>query len=170
MLNVFKKIFFIIPITLIFVNNVQAASVNLTGDYVRTGVSDAGTMGMGGYTYPGMQYDNTGTGTFNNSYDYLTPGNPFEGFTVKFTAGGSTLTYMNNNNNVAGRQIALIGITNYSGTAFNGTTYDNRAYWEGQVSGKFGITHDVFFNDNQKYIDIKTTITPSVNMTNLYFG
>ena len=168
--QVSKKIISILSALLISTSWASATSVNLTGDYVRTGVSDAGTMGMGGYTYPGMQYDNTGTGTFNNSYDYLTPGNPFEGFTVKFTAGGSTLTYMNNNNNVSGRQIALVGITNYSGTAFNGTTYDNRAYWEGQVSGKFGITHDVFFNDNQKYIDIKTTITPSVNMTNLYFG
>lgn len=165
-----KLISIIVSAAMLMAGHAGATSVELSGNYVRTGVSDAGTMGMGGYTYPGMQYDNTGTGTFNNSYDYLTPGNPFEGFTVKFTADGSTLTYMNNNNNVAGRQIALIGITNYSGVSFDGSTYDNRAYWQGGVSGKFGITHDVFFNDNQKYIDIKTIITPSVNMTNLYFG
>ena len=170
MLNHLKKYFSIISIISLLCNNAGATSVELSGNYVKTGVSDAGTIGMGGYTYPGLQYDNTGTGTFNNSYDYLTPGNPFEGFTVKFTEGGSTLTYMNNNNNVAGRQIALLGITNYSGVSFDGSTYDNRAYWQGEVSGKFGLTHDYFFNDDQKYIDIKTTITPSVNMTNLYFG
>jgi hypothetical protein len=108
MLNHLKKYFSITSIILLLSNNVYAASVELSGNYVRTGVSDAGTIGMGGYTYPGLQYDNTGTGTFNNSYDYLTPGNPFEGFTVKFTAGGSTLSFMNNNNAVAGRQIALL--------------------------------------------------------------
>ena len=170
MLNHLKKYFSITSIILLLSNNAYATSVELSGNYVRTGVSDAGTIGMGGYIYPGLQYDNTGTGTFNNSYDYLTPGNPFEGFTVKFTAGGSTLSFMNNNNAVEGRQIAMLSITNYSGTSFNGTTYDNRAYWTGEKSGYFGITHDYFFNDNQKYIDIKTTITPSVNMTNLYFG
>lgn len=161
-------VFFIM--VLFWCNYGKATSVELSGNYVRTGVSDAGTIGMGGFTYPGLQYDNTGTSTFNNSYDYLTPGNPFEGFTVKFTAGGSTLSFMNNNNAVSSRQIELISITNYSGTAYNGTTFDNRAVWEGSKSGYFGITHDYFFNDNQKFIDIKTTITPSVNMTNLYFG
>ena len=66
----------------------------LENEYVRAGVNNiTGTLGSGGNTNPGLQYDNTGTSTFNPSYDYLTPGSPFEGFTVKLDG----TMYRNNN-------------------------------------------------------------------------
>ncbi len=50
-----------------------AAPLTLQGNYVKIGVNDAGTVGSGGATSPGIQYDSTGTATFNPAYDYLTP-------------------------------------------------------------------------------------------------
>ena len=74
--------------------NVIAANAVLENLYVKAGVNETtGTLGSGGNTSPGLLYDSTGTGTFNTSYDYLTPGSPFEGFTVKQDG----TSYMNNN-------------------------------------------------------------------------
>ena len=153
-------------------NTIQAQTTEsvfaLTGDYIKIGVSDYGTIGSKGNTSPGMLYDNTGTRTFNTSYDYLTPGTPFEGFTVKYTNGsGTTVTQANNNTG----SIAITGgiLTNYSGVAYGGTTFDNRAIWTGNGTG-YSLINDVRFNNNQKFIDITTTLTSTVTMTNLYFG
>ena len=68
----------------------QTASVTGTGmgllqnDWVKAGVNtNTGTLGSGGGTSPGLLFDTTGTGTFNAAYDYLTPGAPFDGFSLK---------------------------------------------------------------------------------------
>jgi hypothetical protein len=140
----------------------------LTGDYVKIGTSDYGTIGSKGNTAPGILYDNTGTRTFNSSYDYLTPGSPFEGFTVKYTNdAGTTVSKTNNNTGT----VAVTGgiLTNYSGIAFGGLTFDNRVVWTGSTSD-FTLTNDVRFNNSDKVVDIKTTLATTVNMTNLYFG
>ena len=140
----------------------------LTGDYIKIGVSDYGTIGSKGATSPGILYDNTGTRTFNTAYDYLTPGTPFEGFTVKYTNGAGSLVTQTNNNTGS---TSLTGgiLTNYSGVAYGGTTFDNRAVWTGNGTG-YSLINDVRFNNNQKFIDITSTLTSSVAMTNLYFG
>jgi hypothetical protein len=140
----------------------------LTGDYIKIGVSDYGTIGSKGNTSPGILYDNTGTRTFNTAYDYLTPGTPFEGFTVKYTNGAGSLVSQTNNN--TGSTSITGGIlTNYSGVAYGGTTFDNRAVWTGNGTG-YSLINDVRFNNNQKFVDITTTLTSGVAMTNLYFG
>lgn len=165
-----KKIILAIAAVLAFSAQAQTTGTvfTLTGDYVKIGVSNYGTIGSKGNTPPGIQYDNTGTGTFNASYDYLTPGSPFEGFTVKYTNSAGTLVSQTNNN--TGAQAITGGIlTNYSGVAYNGTTFDNRAVWTGNGTG-YALEHDYRFNNSHKYIDITTTLTSSVSMTNLYFG
>ena len=46
--------------------------------WVKAGVNaTSGTFGSGGSTSPGLLFDPTGTGTFDPSFDYLTPGSPF---------------------------------------------------------------------------------------------
>lgn len=165
-----KKIILAIAAVLAFSAQAQTTGsvFTLAGDYVKIGVSEYGTIGSKSNTPPGIQYDNTGTGTFNPSYDYLTPGSPFEGFTVKYTNGAGSLVSQTNNN--TGVQSITGGIlTNYSGIAYNGTTFDQRAVWTGNGTG-YALEHDYRFNNSHKYIDITTTLTSSVSMTNLYFG
>ena len=162
-----------IAATAIFLASLASAQTtgsvfSLTGDYIKIGVSDYGTIGSKGTTSPGILYDNTGTRTFNTAYDYLTPGAPFEGFTVKYTDGAGSLVSQTNNNTGS---TSLTGgiLTNHSGVAYGGTTFDNRAVWTGNGTG-YSLINDVRFNNNQKFIDITTTLTSSVAMTNLYFG
>lgn len=73
-------------------NGVLASGI-LQNKYVRFGYSDDGTLGVGGNSKPGIQYDPNGTRNFLDTADSLTPGSPFEGFTIKV---GST-SYSENN-------------------------------------------------------------------------
>jgi hypothetical protein len=144
-----------------------AVTLDLSGDYVRIGVSDYGTIGSKSNTSPGILYDNSGTGTFNTAYDYLTPGSPFEGFGITLTTGGTTTNYHNNNTGV--QNITGGELTDHSGVAHNGTTFDNRAVWTGSTT-EFDLAHDYRFNNNQKFVDITTVLTAKADLTNLYFG
>lgn len=139
----------------------------LTGDFIKIGVSDYGTIGSKGNAAPGIMYDNTGTRTFNNSYDYLTPGAPFEGFTVKFTTGGATSSVTNNN--MGGGSLTGV-LTNYSGVAYAGETFDNRAVWVSTNNANFDLTNDVRFNNSQKFVDITSKLSAKVAMTDVYFA
>ncbi len=119
----------------------QASSLILSGDYIKIGLNDLGTLGYNGGTSPGILYDGTGTGTFNPSYDYLTPGSPFEGFVI---TGSDGTPFFKNNNNVGTVDITGV-LTDYSGLAYGGVTYDNRAVWTGDFAGTLSITNDYFF-------------------------
>jgi len=146
----------------------QAEPIILTGDYIKIGLNDWGTLGYNGTTSPGILYDGTGTGTFNTAYDYLTPGTPLEGFTV---TGSSGTTFSKGNNNSAGYGRGIAGtLTNYSAAAYDGATYDNRAVWTGTVDGVFTITNDYFFNADSQKIDIRTTISALTDLTDLAFA
>jgi len=133
----------------------------LENDYVRAGVNGTtGTLGSGGNTSPGLLYDSTGSGTFDTSYDYLTPGSPFDGFSVKV----DDTNYTNNNNS------NLDTIGDDVGELTNGT---NTLTWNG------AWTHDstVWYLDNTytlgttaEHVDITTTITAGSDATSLSFG
>ncbi|MDP1617932.1 autotransporter domain-containing protein [Phenylobacterium sp.] len=140
----------------------------LSGDYIKIGLNDKGTLGVGGNTSPGVLYDGTGMGTFNPAYDYLTPGSPFEGFTISGVAG-SAFTATNNNSNLGSANISGI-LTSYNGVAHDGTTSDNRAVWTGAFGGLFNITHDYAFNNDGQQLNIGTTIEALVDLTNLTFA
>lgn len=140
---------------------------SLTGDFIKIGVSDFGTIGSKGNVSPGIMYDNTGTRTFNTAYDYLTPGAPFEGFTVKGTAGSTPFSVTNNN---SGGGPLTGNLYNYSGIAYAGSTFDNRAVWISTNNANFDLTNDVRFNNTQKFIDITSSLTAKAAMTNLYFA
>jgi hypothetical protein len=152
-------------------SNAIAAPLVLEGNYVKIGVNDAGTVGSGGNTSPGILYDSTGTATFNPSYDYLTPGTPFEGWTVKgIDSDGTTVLFNYTNNNTNVYSPAITGtLVDYSGVEYRGLTFDNRAVWSGSVT-EFDIEHDYRFNDNQQFVDINTRLEFKIDVPTLYFG
>ncbi len=139
-----------------------AQNAVLQNEWVRAGVNaTTGTFGSGGNTPPGLQYDGTGTGTFNNAYDYLTPGTPFDGFTVRIEDGSNTLVQSYTNNN-AGGSAQISG-------SWVGSTSSSSAVWEGSTS-RFTLRNTYSLPSSQQYIDINTRITALEAIPNLYFG
>ena len=140
-------------------------NVVIENEYVRAGVNlSTGTMGSGGSTRPGLQYDNTGTRTFPCSScqgDYLTPGSPFEGFTVRLENSSGTLISSYTNNNTGSRNI--------TNGAWVGTPTASSAVWTASTTD-FSITNTYSLPSGQRYIDINTGITANVPIGRLYFG
>ena len=140
-------------------------NVIIENEYVRAGVNlSTGTLGSGGGTRPGLQYDNTGTRTFpcaSCQGDYLTPGTPFEGFTVRLEDSSGTLVRTYTNNNTGSRSITT--------GAWVGTPTASSAVWSATTSD-FTITNNYSLPSGQRYIDINTGITASVAIGRLYFG
>ena len=140
-------------------SSVSAAPIIMEGDYVRTAVSDDGTLGYGGYTEPGIKHDPTGTGTFPVD-DYLTPGTPWEIFSVE-----SDQTGLRTNYNSSYDYISTLSLTDLSASSI----YDNFVSWEGEYSGYFQIATDTYFMDGDERINMSTTITAEQDLTNLNF-
>jgi hypothetical protein len=138
---------------------VQAAPIIMSGDFVRTAVSDDGTLGFGGGTSPGILHDPTGSGDFSNNDDYLTPGTPFEGWELEYTTTSGAFSQIRQNN-AGGDSIAAGTLTDLSGT-----TSDNLVRWEAIVAGAIEITHDYFFDNDEERINIRTTLTALQDLT-----
>lgn len=130
----------------------------LENDYVKAGVNGtSGTLGSGGNTSPGLLYDSTGSGTFNTSYDYLTPGSPFDGFAIKIDGTNSK-----NNNNGNGPWTDADGLTDGDGTLTWTGTNSAHSGWEIENTYSLGATAE--------HIEIGTQITAGSDATTLSFG
>lgn len=134
----------------------------LENDYVKAGVNgDTGTFGSGGNTSPGLLFDSSGTGTFNTSYDYLTPGSPFDGWSIKIDG----TNYTNNNASTGGETWTdSDGLSDGDGTLT----------WQGTNSDLSGwqVEHVYNLGATSQYIDITTNITAgsSASDSTVYFG
>ena len=155
----------ILALALLAIGSAKAQNVIIENEYVRAGVNlSTGTLGSGGSTRPGLQFDNTGTHTWPCSScqgDYLTPGSPFEGFTVRIENSSSALIRSYINNNTGTRSITT--------GAWVGTPSASSAIWSATTSD-FTIQHSYSLPGGQKYIDINTQITAITAMPKLYFG
>jgi hypothetical protein len=65
-----------------------ATPAAIQNGYVLAGISDYGTLGSDSATSPGILFDKTGAGSYGVN-DFLTPGDPFEGFYVTSSAGSA---------------------------------------------------------------------------------
>jgi len=134
-----------------------ATPVILDGDFVKTAISDDGTLGYGGNTSPGLLHDASGTGSFG--LDYLTPGSPWEIFSVYTDQSGLLV-----NNNAGSDSISGV-VSDISGTS----SYDNAANWTGTFGSFFSISTDTYFNDGDERVSFSTTITALDDLTGLAF-
>ena len=142
-----------------------AGNVILVNEYVKAGVNEtSGTLGSGGNTSPGLLYDSTGTGTFNTSYDYLTPGSPFEGFSVKGLDSSNTVLFSTSNNNASYASTSPI-----TGT-WLGTTTASSAVWESTSNSNFNLRNTYSLPAGIQHIDISTRIEAKVAIDHLYFA
>lgn len=139
----------------------SAVVVPLQGNFINTAVGDNGTLGAGGGTKPGLQFDPTGMGNFNPNADFITPGIPFEGFNFQSDQSG---VVGNNNSGVTFGFAETMATTDLSGTGF-----DNRAIWSGS-NGQVSITIDTRFNDDQRSVEMFTTVTAIQDQTNAFFS
>ena len=145
----------------------QTASVTGTGmgllqnDWVRAGVNtNTGTLGSGGSTSPGLLYDPTGTGTFNAGYDYLTPGAPFDGFSLKVDGVNKT------NNNTGSAGIAKTGGLTLSNS-------DTTLTWTGASTygtSSWSVSNAYTLGVGKPYIDITSTIVAGSAASSVYFA
>ena len=145
-------------------SSIQANDMGLLeNDYIRAGVNkDKGTLGSGGSMSPGLLYDSTGSGTFDTSYDYLTPGTPFDGFSVMIDG----TNYTNNN---AGANDITANTTHYgTGSALADST--NFLKWYGGVDGAFNIENIYILGTTAEHIEIESRINMSTDATDVYFG
>lgn len=141
-------------------SSAMATPVTLTGNYLEVGISDYGTFGSDGSTEPGILHDPTGTGNFYPGgvpNDYLTPGNPHDGFAINSTQTG----LMVNDNNGA----SAFGMASPMQTGPTSATWSSS-------SGGIGITNVYSFGVNNEQIQVSTTITNNTGaaLTGLYFG
>ena len=145
----------------------QTATISGTGmgvlqnEWVKAGVNTTtGTLGSSGSTSPGLLFDPTGTGTFNPSYDYLTPGSPFDGFSLKVDSENKT------NNNTGG-----VGITKTSGLTLSNS--DTTLSWAGAATyagNSWTVNNAYTLTPTKPYIDITSTIVAGGAASTVYFA
>ncbi|HKQ46059.1 MAG TPA: PEP-CTERM sorting domain-containing protein [Rhizomicrobium sp.] len=128
----------------------QAAPVVMLDGFVKAGVNDYGTLGSIGATSPGILYDATGTGAYGIN-DFLTPGDPFEGYYVKATG------YSNGANND--------GVTGF-GTSAPVSVDATHATWSG-TDGTLNIANAYSLSTiaGRSVIAVTTTLTNISNST-----
>lgn len=131
----------------------------LENQWVKAGINkDSGTFGSGGSTSPGLLFDPEGSGTFNSSYDYLTPGSPFDGQALKVDG-----TNKANNNTGSKTIVDSDGLT-------DGT---DSMTWSGDVDvdgGTWNVENTFTLEDNKPYVDVETKITAGSDADTVAYG
>jgi Uncharacterized protein with a C-terminal OMP (outer membrane protein) domain len=145
------------------VTGVPSGGVVLRGNYICAGVSNVGTLGVGGYYQPGIVYD-PGGNVLANGREYLALGVPYDGFSLQ----ADNISY----HGVSNDQWDYYGY--YYTSPVPGAVVDqssgtlNQATWSGGTSS-YDMTKVYSFNDDAQKIDISVTITAKVDIVNLRY-
>lgn len=150
-----------------------SAQETLSGDYLQVTVNQLGTFGQGGPggagsgTPPAFVHDPSGTGTFDLSTDYISPGTPHDGFSLISDQFGFL-----QNNNYGGfgsfDDFGTSAVVTLVGAAARG--YANAVSWTGGLDGFLTITNSYFFNPGDERVLIETSILALSDLTNLAFA
>ena len=131
----------------------------LENNWVKAGVNkNTGTFGSGGGTSPGLLFDPTGTGTFNAGFDYLTPGAPFDGFSLKVDGTNAA-----NNNTGTTSFVDSDGLTDGTNTL---TWSGDRAFG----SSAWNVTNTFTLGTTASFVDVTTTIVAGSAASSVWFG
>jgi len=137
-------------------------SLIMDNHFIKAGVSDDGTFGVNDTVKPGFQLDPDGEGNYTFVKedeteivpDYLTPGTPFEGFSIKFTLDDNSTIYKFNENawntQITDTNISKVGVSA-----------------DGNVTA---VLHQAIVSDDAKsYIEIKQlyTLKPGSTILNI---
>lgn len=156
-----KKKIIAVAVAAVLSASAYAQNAILENEYIRAGVNQTtGTFGSGGNTSPGLLYNSAGSGTWNTGYDYLTPGSPFDGFSVKIDG----TNYTNNNTG-----IAQIGGGWTSGTTTSATGADWTGTWS-HGGSSWALRNQYSLPSGQQYIDITSSITAGSAASTVWFG
>ena len=150
------------------INYAFADNAVLENEFIRAGVNEfTGTLGSGGNTPPGLLYDVTGLGVFDNDYDYLTPGSPYEGWAVRIDDAYGLQLQLYGNNNAGGSNSGNQSVVG----AWVGMQTASSAIWAGSTP-EFTILHTYTLPSGRNYLDIATRleITSISPIENLYFA
>jgi hypothetical protein len=150
-----KGFLLILFLLLIPVVTAWASPIIMDNGYVRTAISDDGTLGYGSSISPGLLHDTTGTSNYRAD-DYLTPGTPWETFSVYSTQTGLLSNYNHT-------------IDSISTTSGPTAVTSSNVTWLGEYSSFFSINHDYTLNTGSERIDIVTTIIALSDLTGLQF-
>lgn len=128
--------------------------IEMQSDYIWTAINSAGTIGVGNGGIPGLIFDPSGNGNFDQNTDYVEPGTPWEIFTVKgdIPDQQGSWIYTNNNSGYDDPDILPTSMTDLSSP---GVHYVS---WSGEVRGLFGITNEYRFEDGDRAIYMRTRI------------
>jgi hypothetical protein len=163
----FSSLFFIMQSTIAFAGDIvitsnpsAAGGYQIKTDYLFFTLNNHGTIGNDSSS-PGIQHDPTGARSFSAGKDYITPGTPFEGFSVDYNS--STL----HNNNADGWGTGGTGDTGYiTGSYTNRSTSSLLDLtWQGTNAGYFDISHKFSLTSTGQNLNITTTITALSDLT-----
>jgi len=131
----------------------------MEGNCLKIGVKSNGTLGIGGGTNPGIQYDNTCSGSFDDTKDFLTPGAPFE--FVSVVADDTNFVFNNQAAWSAGWDAdATKSISNKAGVSYRGTTVANRVVTHvTDATNGLKMENDIRFDNADRIVEITTYIT-----------
>ena len=145
------------------------SSALLQGQFACLGSSSAyGALGRGGSAAPGLVFDYAGGSTCTSSWDWVIPGSPFEGWSLSYVnSGGARVLLTNENSGSASLTGGTLWVA--SGVDFACSRFDRRLVWEG-ANADVRVTHDMRFNDGDRFVAITTTVTARQTVSDVKFA
>lgn len=140
----------------------RAGDTNLVGNTLLVGVNNGGSISQDTQAGPtptspfiGIQYDKTGTGNYSLGYDFITPGDPYQYFSVGADGQWASNSYNYGNN------LGMTTTNTSSGTTLQATSTG------GMVNG-LGVSQTLTFQQSgagSGVISFTTTLTNTTDST-----